>query len=197
MPHHLTTSQTNNELCQYTSALPLEPCIPSDLPAAAVACFAVRSKCATGEPAQPADYLEFARVPSAPVTAYIGHLMITHENGLIEEELYIADVTEDGTLAGYGTVRKLQNPVLPELQDIPFVGYTKTLQTPEQDYRRQGLGMRRLFVMQNAAQQVLSGPLHSGFTREPAADRLWKRLAQDDIAEEVQLGSHARYRFKP
>ena len=75
----------------------------------------------------------------------------------------------------------------------PIVGSTIT----HEEYRRQGLGRRRLLSMNAAAQLLYGMPLYS--SNELTSDLelpIWERLVSDGISESFTEGDRTRYRFK-
>ncbi len=120
--------------------------------------------------------------------------LIDHDNG---EKTYVAkkvkiyhltrgslklmgliDVNEDNIHIGHGEIM-VDNSEKEIYKDQPFVAYTDTVKK----YRRQGLGMRRLYVMNALSQAFYQLPLYSGFAIKPSAEGVWQRLVEQGVAK--------------
>ena len=102
--------------------------------------------------------------------------------------LYLFDIGDDDTLAGFGVVSMFVDTEYEDMKDRPFVDYTRT----SEEYRRQGLGRRRLINMNAASQQFFNLPLYSSRVIQDDALRLWQDLEQEGLV----IQDRGSYRFK-
>lgn len=109
----------------------------------------------------------------------------------VEESTYFIDM-QGGSVAGYGELRKNLTKGGSYFTDKPLVGYTET----EPTMRRQGLGLRRLEIMNAFSQMKYQLPLYSDTLLQPDAKRRWEELVQVGKAEKFKEGRHDRYVFK-
>lgn len=72
--------------------------------------------------------------------------------------------------------------------DIPTVGYTFTAER----FRRQGIGTRRLLVMNALSQAIFGAPLSSSTHPMPLQRSIWEGLVRKEQAELIQLPSGAK-----
>jgi len=112
-------------------------------------------------------------------------------NGDTEELVYLIDVDSDGIEEGHGEIRMNISNDDPYFKNKPFVGYTET----EGGFRRQGLGTRRLLMMNTFTQMLYDLPLHSDTLIADDARRLWERLAVEGKAIKYPEGQNERFRF--
>lgn len=91
----------------------------------------------------------------------------------------LIDVNQSDMPVGYGEVDFGRFSFL---EGKFFVGYTETF--PE--FQKQGLGTRRLYVMNALCQAFYQSPLNSGFGLGLGAERLWERLVEQGVAEVVK-----------
>ena len=74
---------------------------------------------------------------------------------------------------------------------IPVVGFTFTAK----EYRRKGIGTRRLFVMDAVSRVIFEQPLHSSTTPRLAQKSIWEKLVREEIAETHNWQGTQRYKF--
>lgn len=129
------------------------------------------------------------------------------EDKNVEKNVYLYEKRGEHKI-GHGEMRLLWST---EREDIrpkrhPFVGFTKTnvefnfplteenYDNPRIDYRRQGLGRRRLFIMNAYSMMQFGLPLHSG-NPDDTSKRIWERLVDEGIAETFEYDGAIAYRF--
>lgn len=101
-------------------------------------------------------------------------------------EMMLLDEGSDGEMLGYGFITFFNN-------GIARVGDTFT----NNEYRRQGLGRRRLELMNGITSQLYGQVLHSGLSIEPEAESIWQTLVDEGVAEPYQVSPEiTRWRFK-
>lgn len=115
--------------------------------------------------------------------------------------LVVADVVEDGTIAGLGLVGLRKPTEDPYFKDRPTVLSIENMH----DFQGQGLGRRRYLAM-NAASLLIHGlPIHSWHQhpdyRSDAATRRWEKFVAEGLAESYTEISpsgaqYQRFRFK-
>jgi hypothetical protein len=108
-----------------------------------------------------------------------------------EESTYFVDM-EGGSVLGYGELRKDLSKGGKYFTDKPFVGYTRT----EAANVRQGLGLRRLEMMNAFSQMKYSLPLYSDTVMNTGATSRWEELVRAGKAEKFKEGREDRYVFK-
>jgi hypothetical protein len=112
-----------------------------------------------------------------------------------EVDILLIDVDDRDRRIGHGIVAMLSGDVQPFEINKPFVGETGT----QPEFMRQGLGLRRLQVMNHLAQLIFRKPLHSdllGHTSEEAKG-VWRKLTEQGNAEEYTRDGFSLWRFKP
>lgn len=112
-------------------------------------------------------------------------------NGETEELVYILDLDNEENEKGHAELRMNISNNDPYFKNKPFVGYTET----EDDFRKQGLGARRLLIMNVFAKILYVLPLHSDTLISAEASSLWKRLVEEGKATTYLEGEHERFRF--
>lgn len=113
------------------------------------------------------------------------------------------DMDISGSALGLAVIGN--GPITETSENIPYIGFTKTF--PE--YRRQGLGRRRLLVANSISIHLFNEPLRSDLNEplgsgpnepggtSPEAASLWNRLVLDGLAEKVTpVKGRAHWRFK-
>ena len=75
--------------------------------------------------------------------------------------------------------------------DIPVVGFTFTALK----YRRNGLGKRRLQIMDAVTRSLYQDPLYSSGSPRPEQRSIWEHLVNEEIAEIVKWQETKRYKF--
>jgi hypothetical protein len=112
--------------------------------------------------------------------------------GVGEEVLYLVDTDAEGQKTGIGLVAKGRGGLA--RYQKPYVGYTETDET----HRREGLGLRRLRLMNRLALREYDQPLHS----DPNADvsdeakAVWLKLVNSGEAEFFHDEEYPRFRFR-
>lgn len=81
----------------------------------------------------------------------------------------------------------------PEHVSPPYVGYTETYP----DHRKQGLGKRRLVIMNAVAISLYDLPLSSANQVSDPERRIWERLVVEGKAKSYKDGEYNRYVFIP
>lgn len=74
----------------------------------------------------------------------------------------------------------------------PFVGWNGT----EEGCRRQGLGMRRLLLMNVLSLHLFDYPLNSDTNQQGGAKEMWEKLVSREVAEKYMQGRWERYVMK-
>lgn len=97
-------------------------------------------------------------------------------------------------LLGVGSASLMLNPESDYQKDQPFVRFTKT--SPE--YRREGLGIRRLQLLDALCKRLWSFPLRSSDSILPEARAVWEKLCELGLAEiwRKDINGKLLYRFK-
>ena len=95
----------------------------------------------------------------------------------------------DGEKVGHGEIRWNDTSKDPFFVDKPFVGMTRT----EEDFRREGLGLRRIKLMNAIAQMRYGKPLYSSTLMTREAKSVWGKLQEQGIAERFMEGDHERF----
>jgi hypothetical protein len=112
-------------------------------------------------------------------TSYLGEHIKTYQNGQVESNTYIVDINQDSRLTGKAEIRFAADREDSYFKNKPFVGWTETLE----DFRGEGLGRRRLLVMNTASLALYGHLLHSGtLQHDPAVSKMWDRLVEEDLA---------------
>lgn len=173
---------------EHLNSLGLEPVNPLKLPDYVVKDFPNNRD--QVEAAQlSSQWLDAFVVEDEVATTFITHSLAGDEQ--VEERIYALDF-RGTTPLGYGYIRMLQNPVLREMRDMPFISFTTTFPAA----LGERLGLRRLFVLNQVSKTVLESVVYSGqYFSHPAARRHWDRLEDAGYAEGVEVGSQARRRF--
>ena len=160
----------------------LEPITPVDIPAEAARTFWVRSGRYTDSPRLILpEFSQLLRI-SGPgeITTYIAeHSKAYAAVAEVESNAYVVDLDPDGRQVGAGEIRFALTNTRDFFRDKPFVGWTET----EPGHQRQGLGKRRLLIMNLAATALYKHPLHSGTLMSDDAESLWQKLTADGLAE--------------
>ena len=125
--------------------------------------------------------------------SYLGIAPNEIGEGINEENIFVIDVDQEGSLTGIGNIRFFREFVgMDDMVGCPFVGYTLTTGP-----KRQGLGTRRLFTMNTVALRIYGKPLYSGVHIEQDTARpLWDKLVTDGHAIKLPQNSEFAYRFK-
>lgn len=114
-------------------------------------------------------------------------------NGDTEQLTYFVDTNSDDAVIGKSEMRRNISNKSDYYKDKPFVGSIYTLE----NYRKRGLGTRRLIVM-NAVSQMLYGlALHSSTVVSDLAAAVWTRLVREGKARVYKEGVHDRFAFSP
>ncbi|HEY4964658.1 MAG TPA: hypothetical protein VIH90_08280 [Candidatus Saccharimonadales bacterium] len=104
------------------------------------------------------------------------------------KSLRLVDLSESGEVMGYGVVTLWTGaPPNDEMQTTPFVDITRT----HDKFARQGLGRRRLLVMNAASRRFFNLPLSASSVITDDALRLWQKLEVDGLV----IKSEDTYRF--
>jgi GNAT superfamily N-acetyltransferase len=108
-----------------------------------------------------------------------------------EQNTYFLE-TRNGKEIGHGELR-LVTVGPDEYFKQPYVGFTDT----EKEYRRQGLGTRRVLEMGAYAKMQYSLPIHSDTLIWEKALKVWEKLEKEGKAEKVETGSgEFKYRYR-
>lgn len=141
---------------------------------------------------------------------FMAYFAISHANGDIAhaaqqtkiysgsnnetEDLTYLYETRVGNKIGHGEIR-MNYKNSRYFASKPFVGFTKT----EDDFLRQGLGIRRLKVMNGLTQMLYGLPLNSDTLLTDSARQVWLKLIGYGIAKKYSEpyigGEHERYAF--
>lgn len=118
-----------------------------------------------------------------------GHPMLSHlrHSGRRFSQVSVVDVLQEGgpagVITGEGTIEYLTAPrdkhVANEDDGKAIVTWNGTYE----DYIRRGFGRWRLLVMNAASQFLYGSVLHSGTSLSTGAERLWRKLVEDGLAE--------------
>lgn len=116
----------------------------------------------------------------------------TYWTGSTEILIDLIDLDQSGNQQGDGEIRYDPSDDRPCFKNKPFTGWTET----EENYRKRGLGRRRLLMM-NALSQMLYGlPLHSDTTILEQEKRILEKLLDEGKVSKYKEGEHDRYVFK-
>ena len=108
----------------------------------------------------------------------------------IEQTIVLQDVNENGDEKGHGSIKRILMD--PGYLNEPYVGYSET----ETQYQRQGLGVRRLLLMNALTQSFFNLPLYSMFAND-SAQKVWNKLVKEGTALQINSnGFRNEYRFK-
>ncbi len=111
---------------------------------------------------------------------------------VLEKNVYFYEVL-DGNKVGHGELR--YQPEAKEkdeyFKDKPFVGFTRT----ENDFLQKGFAKRRLLAMGAYSEMQWHLPLYAG-DQNKTADKVWKSLVNENLAEEVPTQSKLRKRYR-
>lgn len=114
------------------------------------------------------------------------------ENYEQEKNAYFFE-SREGKEIGHGELRYNDVSEDKYFKNKPFVGYSAT----EKEYRRMGLGKRRIFEMNAYSQMRYQLPLYSGTVITPEVKRIWEALVKEGKAEKFRekTGRTTRVRF--
>jgi hypothetical protein len=98
------------------------------------------------------------------------------------------DISTDGNLMG-GGLSFLELDENGVETDDPYVQFSFT----KPGYERQGLGLRRLIILNEINKKLFHRNLTSGSFIEPNIEALWQRLEQAGLAEKIEE-NHYRFR---
>jgi hypothetical protein len=117
----------------------------------------------------------------------------------MEKLTYFFDAGTDDEYQGHAELRYAPYSLDSFFYQKPFVGWTKT----EDSLLRQGLGLRRLMMMNAYSQMMYSLPLHSDTLMIPSADPkgspprgVWEKLVRQGRAVMYREGDKDRFMFK-
>jgi hypothetical protein len=123
---------------------------------------------------------------------YLGAQVKTYwTNDETERLVYVFDTDPSGGIIGKGLVRKALNEQDDLADDMPFVGYSKTVKP----FRKQGLGQRRLLIMNEASERIFGLPLHSDINITEGAQRIWLHLVEAGLAVEYLENTRRCFHF--
>jgi hypothetical protein len=115
----------------------------------------------------------------------------TYWNGDMEELTHLIDLSREMSKIGHGEIRMALHNRRKYFRNKPFVGYTET----NSDMQGQGLGTRRLLVMNALCQMFYGLPLNSSTLVSELAKRRWERLATEGKARMYMEGKKQRFVF--
>lgn len=107
-----------------------------------------------------------------------------------EEDTYFID-TRDQFIIGNGELRFDMSLRDGGFLRKPFIGYTGTTE----NYQRQGLGVRRIEVMNAFSEMHYNSPVYSDSLLSPSAEKVWEFLQTSGHAEKIQEGDLYRFRY--
>ncbi len=111
---------------------------------------------------------------------------------MTEHLTYFFDMRENEKI-GQGELRFNSKSTDPFFQQKPFVGYTETTEL----YRKQGLGIRRLCMMNTYSSQFYNLVLYSSDAMEKSLSKFaWEKLVTQSLASKLTLEGKIRYCFK-
>lgn len=119
---------------------------------------------------------------------YIANQTKKYDNKNVEDLSYLVDY-RGGDNLGHAELRYNPSSDLEYFKDKPFVGYTGT----EEKYQKQGLGRRRLFLMNALAKTLYNNPVYSDTVITDEAKSLWEKLVQENLAKKIKEGNEDRY----
>lgn len=119
-------------------------------------------------------------------TSYISRVPgAINDESVCEEDTLIVDTDGHNLVTGFGEMRYFERFIgMPGLIKRPYVGYTRTIGP-----KKQGLGTRRLFVLDAYARQTYGQPLYSGTHMEPEAISLWDNESDFQKLVTINLGT--------
>lgn len=107
----------------------------------------------------------------------------------VESNTYVFDTNPDNEITGVGEIRFARSSDDPYFKDKLFVGWTKT----ELGFERQGLGRRRLLVMNMVSHALYGCALHSDTLLSEPAQRLWEGLVDESAASRYNEVARCAY----
>lgn len=113
---------------------------------------------------------------------YVAQKRIINDNGSAVDWTYLFDTDLHGRPQGYGEIVHGNS-------DKPFVGYTFS------EIKKQGLGQRRLKMMNAISTMLYDKPLHSASTISDSARGVWEKLVHEGVAERYMDEETQRYVF--
>jgi hypothetical protein len=119
---------------------------------------------------------------------YIANQTKKYDNKNVEDLSYLVDYRGEDNL-GHAELRYNHSSDSEYFKDKPFVGYTVT----EEKYQKQGLGRRRLFLMNALAETLYNNPVYSDTIITDEAKNLWEKLVQENLVKKIKEGDKDRY----
>lgn len=116
----------------------------------------------------------------------------SREKGPTEKEknVYFFD-TRGKNKIGHGELRLNITSKRDFFKDKPFVGFTET----SEQFRKEGLGERRILMMGAYAHMQYGLPLYSDTLIQLPAEKVWNKLVEKGRAEELREGDKRRYKL--
>jgi GNAT superfamily N-acetyltransferase len=132
------------------------------------------------------------------ITYVAEHPAVIDEDGMEvvnQSHMYFADVDQEGAIVGRGTAFHRYDGTDPYYRQKPILTYTETM--PER--QGQGIGQRRLEVMDTVVQTLHGEPLHSDWEldmEDEVTDQFKKAVREGRAEEYTEENGETRYRFK-
>ena len=128
----------------------------------------------------PATFNRLLHIEADGIESFVAeHTKTYRQNHETESITYVIDTDTSGVTLGKGEIRLSRTNDSDFYKNKPFVGQTTTTF----EYRRQGLGLRRLHVMNMASLAIHGLPLHSDTLRSRQAQSLWEKLVEQGVAQ--------------
>ncbi len=114
-----------------------------------------------------------------------------HEKVGIERLTYFWE-TRNKENIGHGELRYNISDKDEFFKNKPFVGFSET----EKEFQKQGLGKRRLLLMNAYSQMLYQLPLYSSDIITPKAENIWVQLEGEGLAQKLIGENRKRYVMK-
>ena len=113
--------------------------------------------------------------------------------------LYLYDTNNQGAYIGHGEIQFNTSSESDQFKDKPFMMFTVT----NEDFRRKGYGLRRLYLMNALSHTLYNLPLHSDILTSNGTEMewkqdvcgVWKKAVTEGRAEAYEENSETRYAF--
>lgn len=136
------------------------------------------------------DRLMALNFDDGQTTYFAQHDQTYEDTDSTERLIYLADINNRGNVVGSGEIRLSLTDSDPFFFNKPYVGSTST----QPEFRRRGLGRRRLLAMNAATLLMHNLVLHSDTLRTVEATRVWQKLVKDSLAETYWEPSNLSYK---
>lgn len=191
----LVILQNNNEekdiFHEYFPAGEIEVARIEDLPSDVWYFFEKKSEAhLTKSEYQPKSFSRLFRVrhKNGDVTYLAVQTKIYNTKQDAEELIYFADTRRD-KMIGYSELHFNISSKSPYFKNKPLVSFTQTYN----NYVKQGLGTRRLFLMNAMTQMLYKLSLYSDTLNSPDMKKIWESLVKQGKASKFKENEYDRY----